>query len=60
MSYSLRIGSVNIMSVVEFRALVSAGAKGAAAPVNFGQWVHAPVNFQAWYFLKTFLLDFSC
>ena len=29
------------------RALVSAGATGAAAPINFGQRVHAPVNFQA-------------
>ena len=28
------------------RALVRAGAKGAAEPVNFGQRVHAPVNFQ--------------
>ena len=30
-----------------YRALVSTGAKGAAAPVNLGQQVHAPVNFQA-------------
>ena len=30
---------------VMFRALVSTGAKGAAAPVNLGQRVHAPVNF---------------
>ena len=29
------------------RALVSTGATVAAAPVNLGQWVHAPVNFQA-------------
>ena len=28
------------------RALVVAGAEGAAAPVNFEQRVHAPVNFQ--------------
>ena len=28
-------------------ALVSTGAMGAAAPVNLGQWVDAPVNFQA-------------
>ena len=27
------------------RALVSTGAKGAAAPVNLVQRVHAPVNF---------------
>ena len=39
--------------------IVRAGAMGAAAPVNVGQWVHAPVNFQAWYFFKTFLHDFS-
>ena len=31
----------------QFRALVSAGAKGAAAPVDSGQRVHAPVNIQA-------------
>jgi hypothetical protein len=28
------------------RVLVRGGVKGAAAPVNFGQHVHAPVNFQ--------------
>ena len=30
-----------------FRVLVSTGATGAAAPVSFGQRVHAPINFQA-------------
>ena len=40
------------------RVLVSKGAKGAAAPVNLGQRVHAPVNFQAWYYIQTFLSDF--
>ena len=34
-------------------------AKGAAAPVNLGQRVHAPVNFQAWYYIQTILSDFS-
>ena len=29
-----------------YRALIVAGAEGAAAPVNFEQQVHAPVNFQ--------------
>ena len=35
------------------RALVSTGAKGAAAPVNLEQRVHAPVNFQASYYRVT-------
>ena len=30
------------------RALIVAGAEGAAAPVDFEQWVHAPVNFDQW------------
>ena len=38
-----------------FRALVSTGA-----PINLGQRVHAPVNFQAWYYIQTILSDFSC
>ena len=32
------------------RAVVVAGAEGAAAPVNFVQRVHAPVNFQPFQF----------
>ena len=40
------------------RALVSAGATGAAAPVNFGQWVHAPVNFGADTSFRLFCLIF--
>ena len=30
----------------KIRDLVRTGATGAAAPVNFGQRVHAPVDFQ--------------
>ena len=30
-----------------YRVLLRAGATGAAAPVNFGLRVHAPVNFSA-------------
>ena len=30
------------------RALIVAGAEGAAAPVDFEQLVHAPVNFDQW------------
>ena len=32
------------------RALVVAGAEGAAAPFNYEQRVHAPVNFQPFHF----------
>ena len=35
---------------VFYRAFVVADAEGAAAPFNFEQWVHAPVNFQPFYF----------
>ena len=41
------------------RALVSTGATGAAAPVDLGQWVHAPVNFQARYYIQTYMSNFS-
>ena len=40
------------------QGLVSMGAKDAAAPVNLGQQVHAPVNFQAWHYIQTFFLIF--
>ena len=35
-----------ICAFLRLRALLRRGATGAAAPVNFGQQVHAPVNFQ--------------
>ena len=31
----------------KYRVLISTGATGAAAPVNFGHRIHAPVNFRA-------------
>ena len=31
----------------DLRVLVSEGATGAAAPINFWQQVHAPANFRA-------------
>ena len=40
------------------RVIVSTGATGAAASINLGQRVHAPVNFQAWYYYETFCLIF--
>ena len=42
------IGPLEWCQIV-FRALIVAGAEGAAAPFNFEQWVHAPVNFQPFY-----------
>ena len=42
--------NTHIIQLIVFfciRVLVSAGAKGASAPVNLGQRVHAPVNIQA-------------
>ena len=47
------IGLQTLIFHFMYRALV-----GAAAPVNLEQWVHAPVNFQAWYFIQTFCLIF--
>ena len=41
------------------RALVSTSATGAAEPVDFGYWVHSPVNFQAPSFFHTSLSDFT-
>ena len=43
----------------DFRVLFSTGKTGAAAPVNLGQWVHAPVNFQDRFYVHTILSDFS-
>ena len=37
----------NYMTSLNIRALVRTGATGAAAPINFGQRVHAPFNFHA-------------
>ena len=37
---------LDVVSSIVIRALVRAGATGAAAPINFWQRVHAPVNFQ--------------
>ena len=31
----------------KIKVIVRAGAMGAAAPINFGQQVHAPVNLPA-------------
>ena len=40
------------------RAIVRPGATGATAPFNFGQRVHAPINFQGCYFAHIFFLLF--
>ena len=42
------------------RAILSTGATVAAALVNSGQQVHAPVNFQALNYIQTFLSGFYC
>ena len=36
----------SVSHLLKSRVLVVVGAEGAAAPVNFEQWVHAPINFQ--------------
>ena len=43
-----------------YRVLIRAGATNAAAPVNFWQRVHAPINYQDCYFSYNFLHTFSC
>ena len=38
--------------------LDSTDANGEVAPVILGQWVHAPVKFQARYYIQTFFVPF--
>ena len=42
----LLLSKISYTPIFLSRAVVVAGAEGAAAPVNFEQRVHAPVNFQ--------------
>ena len=39
------------LTITNYSDLVRASTMGAAAPINLGQQVHAPINFQTSYFL---------
>ena len=53
--YRLSIEISIYNKILPCRVLVRTGATGAAAPVNFGQRVHAPIDFQTLYIWFSFL-----